>query len=72
MTVCHAHFRLDSAFHVELRPQYSYLVSTPLLMAFGIGITALKFKEGSPTLIYGNRRSSLEQALWLSPRMKVR
>ncbi|KAH9987396.1 hypothetical protein BJV77DRAFT_791888 [Russula vinacea] len=25
---------------------YSYMVSTPLLMAFGVGITTLKFKEG--------------------------
>jgi hypothetical protein len=36
----------DSTFHVGLRPQYSYLGSTSMLMAFGVGITALKFKEG--------------------------
>lgn len=41
-------FYFDSVFNVELRAQYSYLGSTPMLMVFGVGITALKFKEGAP------------------------
>jgi hypothetical protein len=44
-------FYPDSAFHVGLRPQYSYLGSIPMFMAFGVGIATLKFKEGVPTPI---------------------
>lgn len=44
-------FYVGSTFHVGLRSQYSYLGSTSMLMAFGVGITTLKYKEGVSALI---------------------